>query len=326
MPRSEWSLNDLSERDACLRVTGADAVDYLHRMTTAGLKADERAIPTLYLTPKGRVTAPLVAWKNDSGFDLQVPRAALPAVKDGLERLVIMEDVALEVVDQRFFATIQATVGTGERLRQALSSTLGIDLPVEPHASCSIEIEGRAVDALVRPRSDGWGLDVSGAVSDWEVLRSSLLSIEGLASWSEEEAEVARVSGGWPRFGLEVTDATIPQEAGLDAWVNFKKGCFVGQEVVSRMHHLGHPNKRLCRIRASEGLSAGDSILDPETDKEIGRLTSVAPLDDGSPQSVALGFVGWRHATADRSVRIEGASGRVDGSLEVLTFPNSCLQ
>ncbi len=62
-----------------------------------------------------------------------------------------------------------------------------------------------------------------------------------------DEIELLRIERGIPRWGNELSEDTLPQEAGLDEMaVDFKKGCYVGQEVVSRIHSVGRVNRRLC--------------------------------------------------------------------------------
>lgn len=351
---------NLMAEDTCLRVTGSDAESYLQRMTTASFtgSAGAVAIPTLYLTPKGRVIAPMVAWRTSEpvGFELQVPSSAVASVHEGLERLVIMEDVTLEGVEPApFFWTLQSDpqgspelteslAGSdrsvrsdgGERLRTTLESHFGVVLPAEPFASAEVTVGGASVRVLVRPRASAWGLDLSGRSDDLPAVLEALANVDGLEAWDPVRADGARVRGGWPRFGNEVTEKTIPQEAGLDAWISFTKGCFVGQEVVSRMHHLGHPNKRLCRLRSATEMTPGAKIFDPESDKEIGWVTSVqsppgsfstdsAAPEGVAPRSVALGYIGWRHATEDRTVRVGTAGSEFGADLDVLSYPSSCL-
>ena len=67
---------------------------------------------------------------------------------------------------------------------------------------------------------------------------------------SEAAAEIVRVESGRPRFGREMTTATIPQEAGInERAVSFTKGCYIGQETVARLHYKGKPNRHLRGLR-----------------------------------------------------------------------------
>ena len=70
-----------------------------------------------------------------------------------------------------------------------------------------------------------------------------------------------RVESGRPRFGREMTTATIPQEAGInERAVSFTKGCYIGQETVARLHYRGKPNRHLRGLRLAAPAAAGDPV------------------------------------------------------------------
>ena len=73
-----------------------------------------------------------------------------------------------------------------------------------------------------------------------------------------QAAEFLRVEHGRPRYGIDLDETTIPQEAGLnERAVSFTKGCYVGQETVARLHYKGKPNRHLRGLRLSEPVAAG---------------------------------------------------------------------
>src|SRR3954466_3569245 len=93
---------------------------------------------------------------------------------------------------------------------------------------------------------------------------------------AEAAAEVVRVESGRPRFGLDLDDSVIPQEAGLnERAVSFTKGCYVGQETVARLFYRGKPNRHLRGLRLSDPAASGDALRLGE--REVGRLGS-SPL------------------------------------------------
>ena len=103
-------------------------------------------------------------------------------------------------------------------------------------------------------------------------------------------------SPGRPRYGLDLDDSVIPQEAGLnERAVSFTKGCYVGQETVARLFYRGKPNRHLRGLRLSEPAATGDALRLGE--REVGRLGS-------SVVSPALGPIGLA------IVRREAAPGR----------------
>jgi folate-binding protein YgfZ len=96
-----------------------------------------------------------------------------------------------------------------------------------------------------------------------------------------------RIESGRPRYGADLDDATIPQEAGLnDRAVSFTKGCYVGQETVARLFYRGKPNRHLRGLRLSAPAPAGMPLRLGE--REVGRLASVALSPVHGPIALAL--------------------------------------
>ena len=113
------------------------------------------------------------------------------------------------------------------------------------------------------------------------------LEAAGAVVVSEAAAEVLRVESGRPRWGFELDDATIPQEAGLnERAVSFQKGCYVGQETVARLHYKGKPNRHLRGLRLSEPAATGTELRLGE--RTVGKLGSVAVSPVHGPIGLAL--------------------------------------
>jgi len=105
---------------------------------------------------------------------------------------------------------------------------------------------------------------------------------------SEEVGEIVRVEYGRPRYGVDLDDSVIPQEAGLnERAVSFTKGCYVGQETVARLHYKGRPNRHLRGLRLSEPSACGEELQ--LAARTVGRVGSAVL----SPElgSIALALV-----------------------------------
>ncbi len=111
-----------------------------------------------------------------------------------------------------------------------------------------------------------------------------------------------RVESGRPRYGVDLDDSVIPQEAGLnDRLVSFTKGCYVGQETVARLFYRGKPNRHLRGLRLSAPVESGAPVLFGE--REVGRVSSVV-------ESARFGWIGLslvrREAPVGSSVVVDG--------------------
>ncbi len=187
--------------------------------------------------------------------------------------------------------------------RYAISDDVSFD-PVESISGW--HVLGQTAEGLKVSRLGTPGFDVSAPP-------------EGIEEFTSDEVERIRVLRGVPAWGSELDEDTLPQEARLEiAAVDFHKGCYVGQEVVSRLRSVGRVNEILTLFQGEISLPAGRRIwnlVDSQGGK-AGRITSVAPL---SPPFAALGFASTRSQETVFSVIDE--TGACLGRVEKTEFP-----
>ena len=112
---------------------------------------------------------------------------------------------------------------------------------------------------------------------------------------SDDLYETLRIESGIPKYGVDMDETTIVPELGLDGLISYKKGCYIGQEIIARIHFRGHVAKRLTGLILSEpgaiatGFQAGAEITTPEG-KNAGRITSVT-FSPKLDRMIALAFV-----------------------------------
>ena len=130
------------------------------------------------------------------------------------------------------------------------------------------------------------GVDLICAASDLEAAHAGLAEA-GAEQAGEAAAEIIRVESGRPRFGREMTTATIPQEAGIDdRAVSFTKGCYIGQETVARLHYKGRPNRHLRGLRLEAPVAVGEPItLDG---RELGQVGTAVVSPALGPLALAV--------------------------------------
>ena len=260
-----------------LDVTGADAAEYLEGQLTNEVEALEPGAGTYaaLLDRKGHMqgdmrvlrVAPDVLW-----IDLELE--ALPAVLRHLSMYKVGRDA--EVSDASQGRTVVSVIGP------AAARVTGAPPPSAVHAHSEFALDGAACRAV----ATDLGLDLICSASDADALTRALESAGALAV-SEDAAEIVRVESGRPRFGREMTQDTIPQEAGInDRAVSFTKGCYIGQETVARLHYKGKPNRHLRGLRPERHVSAGDEVLAGE--KPVGRVGTAVVSPDRGPIALAI--------------------------------------
>jgi folate-binding protein YgfZ len=269
-------LLDRSERGK-LALTGPGAKEFLAGQVTNDTEAltPGSGCYAAFLTPKGKMLGDLRILDRGDELLLDTERTALQALFDMIRRFKIGYDVQLHkrTVECSLLSLIgpQATRIAGA---EALADT--------EHANVSVEIEGVRT---VLVRTDV-GVDILCDASDHEVVSEALLSA-GAQRVSEAAAEIVRVEHGRPRYGIDLDDTVIPQEAGLnERAVSFTKGCYVGQETVARLYYKGKPNRRLRGLRLSAPAAPGAELRLVE--RAVGRLTSAVVSPVHGPIGLAL--------------------------------------
>ncbi len=259
-------LFDLSDR-VKLRVTGSDRVRFLNgQMTNDVRKATaDRALAACVVNAKGKLDALVYMSARPEEVLLDAEPEVRATLAPRLERYLIADDVTIEEVTEDF----------------ALFHLTGGNAPPLPNE--------RTWRQARRFGTAGWDLLIDAAEHD-RVL--ALLAAESPLC-AADEAERLRIEAGIPRWGRELSDQIIPVEANLaEETIDYAKGCYIGQEVISRMKMSGQTSKRLCGLVAIDDapLAAGWLLFHPETGKEVGRITS-ATRSERLGHEIALGFV-----------------------------------
>lgn len=221
MTTPENSLFDLSSRIK-LRVSGADRVRFLNGQISNDLRKASAfcAIEACVLNPKGKIDAHLYLHAEQEFFVLDADLDTGTALQARLERYIIADDVQLEDVTGKWsiFHVFGGNPPPGVAAKIVAADRFGFsghDLWVESsaHAKAAVELARH-----FRP-------------------------------FNATEMETLRIERGIPRSGRELTSEIIPVEANLEKrCIDYEKGCYVGQETISRMKMSGQRNKSLCGL------------------------------------------------------------------------------
>jgi folate-binding protein YgfZ len=272
-------------------VDGPDATSFLQSLVSQDLDpiADGESAHSLLLGPQGKLDVDFRITRVGDEWWLDTDADFGPRLAASLTRFRIR--VRAEIDDR--------TGGS------ALLSVVGAVAPA---------VEG--VRALPARWGDAAGIDLVGDAAAVAAARDAV--DDSVARWTAEQLEAFRIEQGVPRLGVDVDEKTIPQEAFLEVdAVSFTKGCFLGQELVTRIDTRGHVNKYLRRL-AVDGEVVPRRGASIEADgKAVGTVTSSASVpDDG--RIVALGMVRREvEPPAEVTLRWDGGEARA----EVLASP-----
>jgi tRNA-modifying protein YgfZ len=301
------ALVDRSEAGKLL-LTGPQAREFLDGQVSndiVNLQPGHGHYATL-LTNKGRMLADLRALAlDDEALLLVTERIALQALFDQVRRGLI--GWRAELHKRTLQLGLLSLIGPKA---EEVARAAGLPVPGEAeHDVVAFDGDGAVV------RTD-LGLDVLPPAERAEQTRAALLAAGALAA-SEDAAEIVRVESGRPRFGRDADETAMPEEAGIvDRAVSFKKGCYVGQETVARLHWKGKPNRRLRGLRSTTPLQPGAPVTVTTADgttREVGRVgTAVVSPRLGA---VALAIL-RREAEPGATVR----AGDADADVVALPF------
>ena len=258
-----------------VRVAGSEAAEWLNDLLSAELSglAPGESRRSLLLSPTGRIRADLTVAATGLGTVLiQDPSQPAP-IDELLSPYVLSSDVALaDVTDE---LALIAVPGTDQA-------------PPVPRAD------------VLRPSCLGVGLDVLAPAERAAEIRQAL---SGLLEAGPHALEAWRIERGVARFGVDVGEASLPQEAGLDGVVAYQKGCFLGQEAMARVRNLGHPPFVVLAAGGDGPARAGEAVL--AGDEPVGSVTSAVPLRNGRAATIVR--IRW----AAREAELRTADGTV---------------
>lgn len=281
-------LIDLGARGR-INVSGSEAVQFLNGLITNDVKtlADGAWMHAAFPNVQGRLLASVRVLHRADGFLFDTEAATRGAVLKTLERFTLAGDFRVtDLTDELGCVSVQ-----GACAAEIVASILGEAAErVERGQVVEAHWSGQALHVIraTHTGEDGYDLFVSAASEN--ALRDALMKA-GAQPVGSEALEILRIEAGLPRFGVELDETNVVLEAGQDEAVSFTKGCYIGQEIIARIHWRGHVAKRLAGLMLDEAgaIRNGDRVRSADG-KEIGRITSTA-FSPRLNRTVALGLI-----------------------------------
>ncbi len=353
-------LLDLPQR-AVLEVTGSDRLEFLNRMVTQELKPAKtwvepyHALSSFWLNRKGRIDADLRVIILPDRVLLECDAHAAARALTGLNTFIITEDVAIADVSatthrlalhgptaSALLAAISAPVagaaiGTIQPGEVSIIRLAETDITIDRHDQTGEigldlilpTVSARAVYVLLLER--GFPHEhVHDRAGSTELSSTIRLRPGGWHAFN-----IARVEAGTPLYYIDFGPNSLPAETGvIDDRVSFTKGCYLGQEVVARMHSRGHSKKKLVALMAAVPTAAsiaapgseqepylanvpqplsGANVLPEQGDEPVGVITSstLSPMNAAAPICFAA---------IKNDLATPGAKFRVPAESEFLTM------
>ena len=297
-------VTDLSRTTRVLH-KGPDALDLLNRLTTNDLGglAPEGVATTVLTSEIGRVIDVFQVLCLAADRLMLISESTDPdPLIENIDKYTILEDAVLEYVSSG-----TARIGIrGPLARSVAGEITGLDMSaVDSGGAQPVPVLGGEVmlikgNPLIR---DGYDL-LSPAEAAKQVWESAIDA--GAVPVGHYALEYARIKAGVPAPGAELTDRVNPLEAGLEPFVSFTKGCYVGQEVIARLDTYDKVQRRLVGLDVPEGTEPGENLKSGK--RTAGWVTSVSTMTNKG-YSAALGYV--RRAFIEPGTVLDASSGEI---------------
>jgi folate-binding protein YgfZ len=305
---------DRSDRGR-LVVLGKDRASYLHGLLTNDITSLQAGTGcySAYLTPQGRMISDLWVYELGDVILLNLPSVATKnTVLQKLDQFIFSEDVQLGDVSGDF---AQVAV-VGPEAAGVVATLLGESAErlssLHEHGCLRGSVAGGA--AIVTRVTDTGepGFDLYVEQLRLETLRGALASLH-VGEADADTIEILRVEAGIPRFHIDMTEETIPLEAGIESRaINMNKGCYVGQEVIVRVLHRGHGRvaKKLVGLTIDHASVPSPGAVVKRVEQEIGRVTS-AVRSEALDRPIALAYLQRDFLEPGTAVSVDGANAVV---------------
>jgi len=254
------------DQTSTLKVEGDDRVQFLQGQLTQDINliSENKALYASFCNPKGRVLAFMLCYLNHEAIHLQIDSSLQEFILQKLKMYILRSKVSLEPVNEKFRCI--GFIGTNALLTKNIEppkNYLGIT-----------QSNGIMIMRIGRDDDRYQLMGETSKVNDF--IRLNFLDY---SSMTFDDWNNLNILDGIPDIYPATREAFIPQSLNLDLieGINFKKGCYTGQEIVARTHYLGKVKRRMYRasIKSGVNLIPGDQILN-KNGEEIGQLVRSA--------------------------------------------------
>jgi tRNA-modifying protein YgfZ len=273
------------------------------------------------LTPRGKIIADVRIVARSSDLLVDVPTRAAAGWTTMVRKYVNPRSTRYTDVSDAL-----ADIGVfGVRAREIVAPLVGLTsealAALGPYANVATTIDGHPVLVVRAPDLGVEGyeliLPAEARAMVWQRAVEGGAVPAGLDAW-----EIARIEAGRPEWGIDIDDATIPQEANLDDLhaISYTKGCYTGQETVARVHFRGHVNRHLRGLTypGTAPIPRGAQLMD-DADKPVGdvRSSGISPRLGG----IAMVMV-RREVEPGAAIRVRWEGGESSAMVVLLPFPD----
>ena len=273
-------LCDLSQF-GIIKASGEDAKGFLHNLFSSDVNAltPQQALPSSFNTAKGRALATFLIWRNETEYFLHLPQSLLAPIQKKLSMFVLRAKVKIENASDGIVCLGLSGANAATLLQQHFPALPGNPLDIVYHEDTG----------LIRLGADRFQINATPqhAPALWQQFSAGARPV-GSPCW-----DWLNIRAGIPVILPQTQEAFVPQMANLDliGAVNFKKGCYPGQEIVARMQYLGKNKRRmyLAHVESDAATQAGSELFSMEMEgQNCGTVVNIQAAPGGGYDLLAV--------------------------------------
>lgn len=305
--RNAVGFLDLSDRGK-IEVTGADRVTFLHSMISNDVEelSEWAGRYGTFLTARGKIVSDFFYYRFPERILVDITTDLLAKTIQTLDKYIVMDEVELKdvSVDSAHFSL------QGPAASDLVQEVLGDSGPEEPYAVREITWQDATLWLIRKNELAESGFEI---VLPRQIAPSLEAALKeqgsGLRQVGEEARNVLRLEASIPWYGVDMDEDRYPVEARLDEAISYTKGCYLGQEVVSKATHVGGVSNLLMglKIQGEQVPAQGSAVFD-EAGKQIGAVTS-AVFSPRSEGPIAFAYLKRAFVEAGSPARVDIGGG-----------------
>jgi len=302
-----------------LRFTGADRVSFLNGMVPNDIKAlsPSQGLYAAFLDIHGKILADARVFCTEQALLVDLPELCKEQILQHLERHLVADEVEIQDLSADWTMISLQGPAAANLAREAVSISALPDSELA-HATGAIGSCNIFLIRVMHAPQDGYDLVLPCSEAIEAVRRLQEIGKKFGLCWVGANAyEMLRIEAGIPRYGVDMNADNLLLETGLEHAVSYTKGCYLGQEIIERIHSRGHVNKQLAGLilGGRVPVERGSAIL--YAGREVGKITSsvFSPYKDSA---IALGYVQREACNPGESVVVRDRTKEITAALAAL--------
>jgi folate-binding protein YgfZ len=292
------------QKRGLIEVSGGEAVMFLNGLITNDVKKLEDNQWTLAAFPnaQGRLLAVVRVLRFGDKFLFDTGALTYEKILQNLSRFTMAGDFKINDLTEDVLC-----ISIRGRESQILNLKIqGWSFPASENEIATDEFNGERIFIIRAFRAEGFDVFIPKTQVENFI---DELKILGAISISEETREVLRIENGEPKYGVDMDETTVVLETGLDEAVSFNKGCYIGQEIIARIHFRGHVAKKLTGLILEENAQPKDELKSMD-DKNAGKITSVT-FSPKLEKHIALAYIRYDYLGESIQLKVNDSLAQV---------------